>query len=182
MNDIKDTKGIGIFGGSFDPPHKGHVKISKISLKKFKLKNIYWVITKKNPFKKKPYYSLNERLSKSKKILKNLKNIKIIYLDDKVKSSRTINIVNYFIKMKKRKNLYLILGADNLLNFHKWTNWKKIVKVVKLIVFSRKGFSKKSKNSVVVKYLNKKNITFVNNKNINISSSNIKNKLQEKFE
>ena len=84
--------------------------------------------------------------------------------------------------MKKRKNLYLILGADNLLNFHKWTNWKKIVKVVKLIVFSRKGFSKKSKNSVVVKYLNKKNITFVNNKNINISSSNIKNKLQEKFE
>ena len=50
-------KAIGIFGGSFDPPHKGHVEISKISLKKIKLEKIYWIITKKNPFKKKPFFS-----------------------------------------------------------------------------------------------------------------------------
>ena len=42
---------IGILGGSFDPPHKGHVEISKISLKKIKLKKIFWIVTKKNPFK-----------------------------------------------------------------------------------------------------------------------------------
>ena len=47
---------IGIFGGSFDPPHKGHVEISKIALKKIKFKIIYWIITKKNPFKKKPFF------------------------------------------------------------------------------------------------------------------------------
>ena len=49
---------IGILGGSFDPPHKGHIEISKISLKKIKLNKIFWVVTKKNPFKKKPLFFL----------------------------------------------------------------------------------------------------------------------------
>ena len=120
---------IGIFGGSFDPPHKGHVEISKISLKKIKLKKIYWIVTKKNPFKKKPFFSLKKRISKSKKAVKKYKRIQVLYLDDKIKSSNTINVINYFIKTKKQKNLCLILGSDNLLNFHKWTNWKKIVKL-----------------------------------------------------
>ena len=167
---------IGILGGSFDPPHKGHIKISKISLKKIKLNKIFWVVTKKNPFKKKPLFSLKERMSKANESIKKYKNIKALYLDDKIKSSRTINVINYFRKVKKQKNLYLILGSDNLLKFHKWTNWKKIVKLVKLVVFSRKGYDKKSKESIVVKYLNKKNIIYINNKSINISSSNIKKK------
>tara|TARA_S200000501_G_C20626422_1_gene656896 strand:- start:2 stop:544 length:543 start_codon:yes stop_codon:yes gene_type:complete len=167
---------IGILGGSFDPPHKGHIKISKISLKKIKLNKIFWVVTKKNPFKKKPLFSLKERMSKANESIKKYKNIKALYLDDKIKSSRTINVINYFRKVKKQKNLYLILGSDNLLKFHKWTNWKKIVKLVKLVVFSRKGYDKKSKESIIVKYLNKKNIIYINNKSINISSSNIKKK------
>ena len=167
-------KAIGIFGGSFDPPHKGHVQISKISLKKIKLKKIYWIITKKNPFKKKSYFSLKKRIEKSKKALKKLKKIDVLYLDDKIKSSRMIKIIRYFRKIKKQNNLYLILGSDNLLKFHKWTSWKKIVKLTKLVVFSRTGYDRKGKESLVVKYLNKKNIIFINNKLINISSSNIK--------
>ena len=169
-----NRKTIGIFGGSFDPPHKGHVEISKISLKKIKLKKIYWIITKKNPFKKKPFFSLKQRISRSKKAIKRYKKIKILYLDDKIRSSHTIDVINYFRKIKKQKNLCLILGSDNLLNFHKWKSWKKIVKLTKLVVFSRKGYDKKSKESIVVKYLNKKNIIYINNKLINISSSSIK--------
>ena len=169
-----NRKTIGIFGGSFDPPHKGHVEISKISLKKIKLKKIYWIITKKNPFKKKPFFSLKQRISRSKKAIKIYKKIKILYLDDKIRSSRTIDVINYFRKIKKQKKLCLILGSDNLLKFHKWKSWKKIVKLTKLVVFSRKGYDKKSKESIVVKYLNKKNIIYINNKLINISSSNIK--------
>ena len=169
-----NRKTIGIFGGSFDPPHKGHVEISKISIKKIKLKKIYWIITKKNPFKKKPFFSLKQRISRSKKAIKRYKKIKILYLDDKIKSSHTIDVINYFRKIKKQKNLCLILGSDSLLNFHKWTSWKKIVKLTKLVVFSRKGYDKKSKESIVVKYLNKKNIIYINNKLINISSSSIK--------
>ncbi len=98
-----NKKTIGIFGGSFDPPHKGHVEISKISLKKIKLKKIYWIITKKNPFKKKPFFSLKQRISRSKKAIKKYKKIKILYLDDKIKSSHTIDVINYFRKIKKQK-------------------------------------------------------------------------------
>ena len=172
---------IGILGGSFDPPHKGHIEISKISLKKIRLKKIFWIVTKKNPFKKKPFFSLKDRLLKAKRSIKKYKNIRVLYLDEKIRSSRTINVINYFRKVKKQKDLYLILGSDNLLKFHKWTNWKKIVKLTKLIVFSRKGYDKKSKESKVVKYLNKKNIIYINNNSIDISSSNIKKNYSKQF-
>ena len=171
-------KGIGIFGGSFDPPHKAHLQLSIISLKKIGLKTIYWVITKKNPFKKRPFFSLHERIKKSKSVIKGSKKIKVIYLDKKVNSSRTIHIVNYFINKKNHKNLYLIVGSDTLLKFHEWKSWKKIVKLTKLVVFSRKGYDKKSKNSTVVKYLNKTNIIFIKNKFFNTSSSKIRKNLK----
>ena len=169
-------KGLGILGGSFDPPHKGHLKISLISLKKLDLKIIYWIITKKNPFKKKPFFSIKERVYQSKKIIGRNKKIKVLYLDDKLKSSRTIDILKYFY-MKKHKNLYLILGSDNMINFHRWKSWKKILRFSKLIVFSRKGYGKKSKASIVVKY-SKKNIIYINNKTINISSSKIRKRFK----
>ena len=48
----KNYKKIGILGGTFDPPHIGHLNISKLALKKLKLKKVIWIITKQNPFKK----------------------------------------------------------------------------------------------------------------------------------
>ena len=118
-------------------------------------------------------------MKKSTKSLKKFKDIDVLYLDNKVKSSRMINIINYFRVTRNQKNLYLILGSDNLLNFHKWASWKNIVKLTKLVVFSRKGYDKQCKESLVVKYINKKNIIFINNKLINVSSSSIKKKLNE---
>ena len=170
----KKEKKIGILGGSFDPPHFGHVKISKISIKQFNFEKIYWVVTKKNPLKKKSFFSTKQRVEKSKKITKNLRKVKVVYLDGKVKSSRTIKIIEYLNNSENGKKLYLIIGSDNLLHFHKWKSWKKIVKLAKLVVFSRKGYDTKSNSSIVVKYLKKKNINFVKNKKINVSSSLIK--------
>ena len=59
---------VGILGGSFDPVHEGHLTISKISLKKFSLEKIYWLITKQNPFKKKVYFPLKNRIELAKKL------------------------------------------------------------------------------------------------------------------
>ena len=168
-------KYVGILGGSFDPAHKGHLSISKIAIKKLKLKKIYWVITKKNPFKNKTFYSLDERIKYAKKFTKSQKKIKIIYLDDIIKSSRIIEVINYFRKKKKINNIFFIIGSDNLIRFHKWKSWKKIVKLVKLIVFSRKGYDRKGMKSIVVKnYKNK--IFFIKNKPIAISSTQLKSR------
>ena len=87
MEKYQTTK-IGFLGGSFDPVHKGHLIISKIVIKKLKLKKIYWVVTKKNPFKIKAFYSIEKRISKIKKFIKKIKGIEVLYLEDKVKSSR----------------------------------------------------------------------------------------------
>ena len=170
-------KYVGILGGSFDPAHKGHLGISKIAIKKLKLKKIYWVITKKNPFKNKTFYSLDERVNYANKISKSQKKIFTIYLENIVKSSRTIDIVNYFIKKKNIKNIYFIIGSDNLIRFHKWKSWEKIVKLVKLVVFSRKGYDRKGMKSIVVKnYKNK--IVFIKNKPIVISSTQLKSRIR----
>ena len=166
-------KYIGLLGGSFDPAHKGHLGISKIAIKKLKLKKIYWVITKKNPFKNETFYSLEERIKYAKKISKKQKKIQTVYLDNIIKSSRVIDVVNYFIKKKNIKNIYFIIGSDNLIRFHKWKSWKKIVKLVKLIVFSRRGYDRKGMKSMVVKNFKKK-IIFIKNKHIAISSSQLK--------
>ena len=153
--------------------------ISKIAIKKFKLSKVLWIVTKKNPFKDNPYYSLSQRLKKSRQLTKKIKKIQVIHLDKRINSSRSINIINYLIHRKKLKNIYFIIGSDNLINFHTWKDWKKIVKLTKLIVFSRKGYDRKSKESKIVKYLKKKNIIYIKNKYINISSSNIKKKLSK---
>jgi nicotinate-nucleotide adenylyltransferase len=166
-------KSTGLLGGSFDPAHKGHLEISKIAISKIKLNEILWLVTKKNPFKKKPFYSLQQRLKQAEKISKSVKKIKVIHLDKVVGSTRSIDIINYLINKKKIKNIHFIIGSDNLIKFHKWKSWKKIVKLTKLIVFSRKGYDRRSYNSIVAKYLKNK-IIFIKNKPIDISSSKLR--------
>ena len=174
---VKYQNKIGILGGSFDPAHAGHLAISKIAIKEVKLKKIYWVITKKNPFKRKPFFSLKKRLLEARKIVKNNKKIQVLFLENKVKSSRSIDIIKYIYKKNKSENLYFIIGSDILIELHRWKNWKKIVKLTKLIVFSRNGYDKKVKDSIVVKYLKKNNITFIKNKPIKISSTILRKKI-----
>jgi nicotinate-nucleotide adenylyltransferase len=174
------NKPVGLLGGSFDPAHKGHLAISKIAIKKIKLEKVYWIVTKKNPFKKQPYFSLSDRMKRAKKLTNKIKKIKVIYLDKTLRSSRIIHVLNYLISKKKLKNIYFIIGSDNLIKFHRWKSWKKIVKLTKLIVFSRKGYDKKSKKSIVAKYLKNK-IIFIKNKPIIISSSKLRSQTQLKY-
>ena len=79
---------------------------------------------------------------------------------------------------KKLKIIYFLIGSDNLIKFHKWKSWKKIVKITKLVVFSRKGYDRKGRKSIVAKYL-KNNIIFIKNKPIKISSSKLRNQTKK---
>ena len=71
---------IGILGGTFDPAHHGHIKISKEAKKRFGLEKVFWAVTRKNPFKNKSSLSLKKRMNYAKKI--NIKNkfIKVVFL------------------------------------------------------------------------------------------------------
>ena len=69
------------------------------------------------------------------------------------------------------------MGSDNIVNLHKWKRYREIIKMTKIIVFSRKGFDTKAKKSVIVNRLNTKNIIFIKNLRINVSSSQLRNKI-----
>ena len=169
---LKKNK-IGILGGSFDPAHKGHLAISKEAVKRFKLKKVIWAITKKNPFKKKSSLDLANRIKICKKILKKIKTIEVKFYEDKIKSNKTISLINYFTKDKKNE-IYFIMGADNLINFHKWHKWQIISKKCNIIVYDRYGYKKKSLNSKTYKSLNKEKLKFINFNKVNISSSQLR--------
>ena len=166
-------KRIGILGGSFDPAHKGHLAISKEALKKFRLKKIIWAITKKNPFKTRSSLSLQSRIKGCKKIIKKNKFIEIKFYENKINSNKTINLINYFSKNKKNE-IFFLIGADNLINFHKWYKWKQISEKCNILVFDRYGYKKKSLNSKTFKTLNKGNLKFIEFNKVNISSSKLR--------
>ena len=165
---------LGILGGTFDPPHKGHLYVSKIVAKKLKLNKIIWVVTKKNPLKKVAHISTKERIKLSKKIISKERKISVLYLDDIVKSSNTFDVLNYLKNKYKKTKLYFIIGADNLVKFHKWNNWKKIPSLSKIVIFPRQNYSIRSLNHQVLKNLKKNDFIYINSKKINISSSLIR--------
>ena len=166
-------KKIGVLGGSFDPAHKGHLAISKKALQTYKLKKIIWAITLKNPLKKKNNTSISERIQSCKKIIKLNNFIKIKFYENIIKSNKTIDLINY-LKRTTKSEIYFLMGADNLVNFHKWYKWKTISKKCKILVFDRHGYRKKSLNSVSYKSLNRKSLRFIKFNKVNISSSQLR--------
>ena len=164
---------IGVLGGTFDPAHKGHLEISKQAKKKFGLKNIIWAITKKNPFKDESKSNLRSRMQFAKKVIGKNNYIKVKFYEEKISSNRTIDLIKHLNKEKKNE-IYFIMGADNLINFHKWHKWKSIIKECNILVFDRQGYKAKSLNSVTFNETNKKNLTFIKFKKVNISSSQLR--------
>ena len=169
-----ENKKIGILGGTFDPSHIGHVKISKVAKKKFNLDQIVWAVTKKNPFKNKGSINLKKRIKFANEL--NLKNkfIKVECFEDHLKSNRTIDLIKYLKKKNKNSDLFFIMGADNLINFHKWDQWKKIALKCHILVFDRNKYKSKSLKSVAYKKFRKKGLDYINFKKINISSSKLR--------
>ena len=164
---------VGILGGTFDPAHKGHLEISKQAKKLLNLKNVIWAITKQNPFKDISKSNLKNRIQFAKKIIAKNDFIKIRFYEEKISSNRTIDLINY-LKKDKKYELYFIMGADNLINFHKWHKWKSIVKKCNLLVFDRQGYKAKSLKSVTYNGVNKKRLSFIKFKKVNISSSQLR--------
>ena len=167
-------KKIGILGGSFDPAHKGHLRISVEAKKKFKINKIIWAITRKNPFKSKSYFDLKKRINFAKKISKRYSFISVRYYEDKIKSNKTIYLINYLKKKNKESKIFFLMGADNLISFHKWYKWKIISSKCNILVFDRTNYKSKSLKSRAFKKLNGKGLKFIKYNKVNISSSKLR--------
>ena len=164
---------IGILGGSFDPAHKGHLAISKEAKRRFKLEKIIWAVTKKNPLKTESKTPISKRIKDCKKIIGLNSIIKVKFYENTIKSNKTIDLINH---LKKNNNfeIFFLMGADNLINFHKWYKSKLISQSCNIIVFDRHGYKKNSLKSKTFKKLSNKNLTFVEFKKVNISSSQLR--------
>ena len=173
MKNNKNKK-IGILGGSFDPAHKGHIKISIEAKKQFKIDKIIWAITRKNPFKFKSFFELKKRITFSKKITKKYNFISVKYYEDKIKSNKTINLINYIIRKNNRSEIFFLMGADNLISFHKWHKWKIISSKCNILVFDRTNYKSKSLKSIAFRKLYSKGLKFIKYNKVNISSSKLR--------
>ncbi len=165
---------IGILGGTFDPAHKGHLAISRIAKKKIKLNYIIWSIARKNQFKKRSKINIEDRIKISKRITKKDRFIKIEFLESKINSRKTIDSIRFLKKINATLDIFFIMGADNLIKFHKWHRWKEIVKLAKILVFDRQGYKSKSLNSIAAKKIHKDRWKFIKFNKVNISSSQIR--------
>ena len=184
----REKERIGIFGGSFDPPHKGHLHIAKLFIKKLKLNKLIWSVSKKNPLiKKKYFYNFRQRKILSKKITSKIKNIKINDFDKKY----SYQLLNTLKRKYKDKKFFFLIGSDNVKFLHKWKKLSSILNSSTLVIISRPGYLKEIKKTVFFrknhKYLiknykandifPKKAWIYIKDKGVKISSSNIKNRL-----
>ena len=164
---------IGILGGSFDPAHRGHLKISKEAKKRFDLKKSVWAITKKNPFKAESQTSLLKRIKECKRIIGLNSFITVKFYENIIKSNKTIDLINHLTKNKKNE-IYFLMGADNLINFHKWYKSKLITQKCNILVFDRQRSKNSSLKSKTFKQLKNDVLRFIVFKKVNISSSQLR--------
>ncbi len=147
---------IGILGGTFDPPHSGHLFISKYAKIKLDLKEIWWIVTYVNPLKKKNN-DYKKRLNMTKKFLLN-SNAKIYELDEPEKNFYTIDLLKSLSKKFPSKKFIWLTGIDNLDNFHLWKDWKKIFYNIPIAIFDRPSYSLNITKSKALNYFKKKRI------------------------
>ena len=187
-------KNIGLLGGSFDPPHKGHLYISLEAKKILKLDEIWWLVTPQNPLKINKPASYYERLRNCKLIVKN-QPIKVKEIEKKINSKYSYQTIKYLNTHYKNLNFFWLMGADNLINFHRWQNAHRIFNEIPIVVFRRYGYNNKALKSNIANFyknfrINSKNIrlsnfkktpawTIIQNKEIKISSTEIRKQREQ---
>ena len=127
---------IGLLGGSFDPPHEGHVHITKLALKFFNLSKIWWLVCPENPIKSVTPSDVNSRFLASKKIMKH-PSVVITDLERKFKTKYTFQTLIKLKKLYPSTKFVWLMGADNLINLHHWKNWDWIMKNIPVGVLAR---------------------------------------------
>ena len=130
---------IGLFGGTFDPPHRAHLGAALLALKRLKLDRVWWLVTPGNPLKNtKGLAPLPDRIAAAR-ILARHPRIDVTGLEAVIKTRYTYDTILWLLSRCPGVRFVWIMGADNLRSFHRWQKWRKIAESVPIVVIDRLG-------------------------------------------
>ena len=130
-------KNIGILGGTFDPPHFGHLMISLRALHLLKLDEIWWVVSMSNPLKKnKKITKFYDRFYKVKGFINHHKII-ASDIESRLNTPYTSDLIKFLKKNFVNTEFIWLMGVDNLDTFHLWKDWKLIINNIPIVIFDR---------------------------------------------
>jgi nicotinate-nucleotide adenylyltransferase len=139
MPHVEDDMAVGLFGGSFNPPHEGHRLVAKIAIRCLGLDQLWWMVTPGNPLKSKRYLApLGERIALSEEMADDPR-IRVTAFEKSLGSAYTAQVLERVKARNPRVRFIWIMGADNLRDFHRWQNWKKIAMTFPIAVVDRPG-------------------------------------------
>jgi nicotinate-nucleotide adenylyltransferase len=132
-----DGMRIGLLGGSFNPPHAAHLAISRFAIKRLQLDRVWWLVTPGNPLKDAGgLRELAERTEAARKMADDPR-IDVSCLESVVGTRYTADTISYLRRRASGLRLVWIMGADNLAQFHRWQNWRRIADQVPFAVIDR---------------------------------------------
>ena len=130
---------VGLFGGSFNPPHAGHALVAEIALRRLDLDQLWWMVTPGNPLKDtRGLSSLAERIAAAR-ALANHPRIEVTGVEAQMRTRYTYDTVAKLVARCPGVRFVWIMGADNLRSFHRWQRWRGIANLVPIAVVDRVG-------------------------------------------
>jgi len=142
---------VGLFGGSFNPPHAGHVLVADIALRRLALDQLWWMVTPGNPLKSvRELMPLAERLLRSEEVIKDPR-IKVTAFEAAHHIRYTADTLALVRKRHPSVDFVWIMGADSLRDFHRWQRWREIMMTFPIAVIDRPGSTLSFLSSVVAK-------------------------------
>jgi nicotinate-nucleotide adenylyltransferase len=130
---------VGLFGGSFNPPHQGHLLVAEIALRRLGLDQLWWLVTPGNPLKRRNELApLAERLAACEALAEDPR-IKITAFEKTLGTSYTARTLDFIRARNPHVHFIWIMGADNLAGFHRWQRWQKIATTFPIAVIDRPG-------------------------------------------
>jgi nicotinate-nucleotide adenylyltransferase len=129
---------IGLLGGSFDPPHSGHVHITRQALRRFGLDRVWWLVSPGNPLKAEGPADLSRRMAACKQMMQHPR-VVVTDLEAQLGTRYTAETLARLLPRYPGVRFVWLMGADNLGQFHKWDRWREIVASVPIGVLARPG-------------------------------------------
>ena len=137
---------IGLFGGSFNPAHPGHVQVALYAMKRLQLDWVWWLVSPQNPLKNsRETGDYAKRFAFTKLMAKHPRFV-VTNIEKQIGSKYTAQTIAVLKRFSNARFVW-IMGADSLANFHHWRDWQKIAKQVNLAVLARPGYSIHALNS-----------------------------------